>query len=236
MDHMFKFASLLVLTVGLSSANTFFWVTPIGATSAGGPVSASATVDTSTNSVAVTLNDLLVNPANAGQLLSDFAFTLSSTPTAALGSTATPTGSLIDISGFGVVTANLGSIASWGLTSSGPAIHLNSLAGGATQTIIGPAGPGGVYDNANGSIAGNPGHNPFLNGTATFTFAVAGVTADTSVTDATFSFGTTVGDNVPGTCPDCGGGTQQDIPEPLSMFLMGGGLLGVGIFGKFRRA
>lgn len=33
-----------------------------------------------------------------------------------------------------------------------------------------------------------------------------------------------------------GGGSQQDIPEPLSMFLMGGGLLGVGIFGKFRRA
>ena len=233
---MIKLASLLVLTIGLASANTITWTTPAGSTSAGGLVDASATVITSTGSVTVTLNDLLGNPHNVGQLLSDFSFTLSSAPTTALNTTNTPTGSLINIADGGIATANADAVASWGLTSSGPAIHLNSLAGGATQTIIGPAGPGGVYDNANGSIAGNPGHNPFLNGTATFTFAVAGVTADTSGTDATFSFGTTVGDNVPGTCPDCGGGTQQDIPEPLSMFLMGGGLLGVGIFGKFRRA
>src|ERR1035437_10979430 len=116
---------------------------------------------------------------------------------------------------------------------------LNSLKeSGPSQTIIGPGGPTGVYSNANASIAGNGPHNPFLNRTATFTFAVGGVTADTSVTAATFSFGTTAGDNVRGTTCSTGdcGGTQQDIPEPLSMFLMGAGLLGVGIFGKFRRA
>ena len=236
---MIKLASLLVLTIGLASANTITWTTPAGSTSAGGLVDASATVVTSTGSVTVTLNDLLGNPHNVGQLLSDFFFTLSSTPTTALSTTTTPTEplNLIDIASNGSVTSNPGSFATWGLTSSGAIVHLDSLTGGGTQTIIGPSGPGGVYTNANSSITGNSGHNPFINGTATFTFLVGGVTTNTTVTAATFSFGTAAGDNVLGTtCITNCGGTQQDIPEPLSMFLMGGGLLGVGIFGKFRRA
>jgi hypothetical protein len=237
---MLKLASLLALTIGLASANTFIWVTPAGSRDSNlDLVDASATVVTSAGSVMVTLNDLLGNPHSVGQLLSDFSFTLSSTPSPALNTTTTPTGSLIDISGGGVATPHVGAITSWDLTSSGATIHLNSLNGsGPSQTIIGPAGPSGVYSNANPSIAGNGPHNPFLTGPVTFTLAVGGVTSLTNVTAATFSFGTEAGDNVPGTtCTrDCGGGTQQDIPEPLSLFLMGGGLLGVGIFGKFRRA
>jgi len=231
---MMKFASLLVLTVGLSSANTTLWVTPIGSTSAGGPVSASATVVTLTNSITVTLKDLLSNPDNAGQLLSDFSFTLSSTPTAALDTTIFPTGSLIDIASNGTVQSDAGPFTSWALTSVGSFIHLDSLVSGPSQTIIGPADSSGVYSQANNSIAktGGP-HDPFLNGTARFTFTVAGVNSDTMVTGASFSFGTVAGNNVTGSCSGCG---ESESPEPLSMFLMGGGLLGVGIFGKFRRA
>ena len=161
---------------------------------------------TSTNHVNVTLIDLLANPDNIGQLLSDFAFTLSSTPTTALHTTTTPTGSLIDIDTHGNVTTHYGSIASWGLTSSGPTIHLDSLAGADSQTIIGPAGPGGKYTNADHSIAGSSSDNPFLKGTVTFNFNVWGVTSDTTVTGASFSFGTDECDRniVIGSCPNCG--------------------------------
>jgi hypothetical protein len=236
--NMIKLASLLVLTVGLASAATISFTTPTGSQSAAdGLVDASATVVTGAGSVTVTLNDLLGNPHSVGQLLSDFFFTLSSAPTTALNTTSTPTGSLIDIAGDGTATTYAGAVTNWDLTSSGATILLNSLNGsGPSQTIIGPAGPLGLYTNANKSIAGNGPHNPFLTGPVTFTFLVGGVTTSTTVTAATFSFGTAAGDNVPGTpCTDCGG-TVEDIPEPLSLFLMGGGLLGVGVLGKFRRA
>ena len=228
---MLKLASLLVLTVGLASANTFIWATPVGSSTGGGSVSASATVVTGAGSITVTLNDLLANPTDVGQLISDFSFTLGSPLSTALDTTSTPAGSLIYVS-----SPNTGDpIDPWNLTSTGATILLERL--GATGTpselIIGP----GPYTNANGSIAGNTPHNPFLDGTATFTFAVAGVTADSTVTAATFSFGTTLGNDVTGTCTDCGGGGGLGgVPEPLSLFLMGGGLLGIGIFGKFRRA
>ena len=53
--------------------------------------------------------------------------------------------------------------------------------------IIGPSGPGGVYTNANGSIAGNGPHNPFINGTATFSLMIVGLLATDSVTSPLFS-------------------------------------------------
>src|ERR1035437_7566911 len=146
--NMIKLASLLVLTIGLASASTITWTTPAGSTSAGGLVDASAIVVTSAGSVTVTLNDLLGNPHDVGQLLSDFFFTLSSTPTTALNTTTTPTEplNLINIAGNGTVTSNSGPFASWNLTSSGATILLNSLnASGPSQTIIGPGGPTGVY-------------------------------------------------------------------------------------------
>ena len=85
---------------------------------------------------------------------------------------------------------------------------------GPEQTIIGGTGSG-AYASANGSIAGNNPHNPFLAGTVTFTVVVPGVTVNSTFTNVVIQFGTEA------TPPQ----TQQ-VPEPASMFLLGTGLLG----------
>ena len=85
---------------------------------------------------------------------------------------------------------------------------------GPEQTLIGGTGSG-AYASANGSIAGNDPHNPFLVGTVTFTLVVPGVTVNSTFTNVVIQFGTEA------TPPQ----TQQ-VPEPASMFLLGTGLLG----------
>jgi len=86
---------------------------------------------------------------------------------------------------------------------------------GPEQTLIGGTGSG-AYANANGSIAGNDPHNPFLVGTVTFTLVVPGVTVNSTFSNFVIQFGTEA------TPPQ----TQQ-VPEPASMLLLGSGLIGV---------
>jgi MYXO-CTERM domain-containing protein len=113
----------------------------------------------------------------------------------------------------------------WALQTSGAQLLLNDLTGGQPkQTLIGLPNSSGVYSNANGSIAGNGPHNPFLFGPITFTLTVPGVTAASTITEVTFSFGTTVGQDVAGI-----------VPEPASATLIAVGLTAVAALAGLRR-
>jgi len=200
----------------MAQANVFTFVTPTGSSTGGGPVNASATVTTNANgTVTIVLSDLQANPTDAAQLISDFDFMLSNGATT--GTLASATGQEVSIAGNGsFVLSGAGlPFTGWQLNSNvSGGIQLSALGGGQpTHLIIGPPG-GATYSNANGSIAGNGPHNPFVFGTGTFVVTAAGVTAATNITSAVFSFGTTAGVNIPG-IP----GTTPPVPEPTSLVL-----------------
>ena len=210
----------MVACAAASQASTITYITPSGSSTGGGPVNASATFTTGAGTLSITLADLQANPTDVAQLLSDLDFALSNGAT---------TGSLTSSSGQEITVAKDGTFTTGSSVSTGWGVNNNVMGGiqldalgfvGPAHLIIGPPSGGGTYSNANGSIAGNGPHNPFLNQTATFNLSIAGVTAATTITSATFSFGTTAGVNVTG--------TPSPVPEPATAALLGLGLLVVG--------
>ncbi len=89
-----------LLAAGAVRADTITFVTPIGSTTSGGAVDASATFVTGNGTVAITLTDLETNPTDAAQLISDLNFTLSNGATS---------GTLSSISGQQITVASGGS-------------------------------------------------------------------------------------------------------------------------------
>jgi len=215
-------AALALLMTSPLNAATITYVTPSGSSTSGGAVNASALFNTTAGALTVTLTNLQPNITDVAQALSDLNFTFSNGLTT--GTLTSSSGQQVTIAANGTTTLGPTTSTGWGLNNNvSGGLQLNALGFvGPAGLIVGPPGPGGVYTNANGSIAGNGPHNPFINQTATFTISNAAITAATLITSAVFSFGTTAGINVTGV-PST---NPVPLPGALPLFATGlGGLL-----------
>ena len=194
----------------------------------GHPINATATFVAGVDTVQVILTNLQANPVSIIQAISDVFFTATQGGVALTTGTGfkTPSASYIAIGDNGAASAAPVPVNNWVLTNTSGTYHLDALCGppsqcgGPSGLIIGP----GPYTNANGSIADNKPHNPFIDQTATFTLALIGATAATIISNVVLSFGTD-GVTVPAI-----------IPIPAAVWLFASGLLGLLAIARRRQA
>jgi len=226
------FAIVAVLGWGAAAFGSTITFIGSGTSSGGDAENASATLVTGAGTISVTLNNLLSNPTDVAQNLSDLLITLSNGATT--GTLTSSTGTELTVNSGGTYSVGSSVATGWALTSMGGSLLLEVLGTpeAPAHTIIGTSSngtySGGTYSNANGSIAGNGPHNPFLESGTTFTLSVPSVTAATTITAATFSFGTAAGNTLVGKI--------STVPEPITMVLVGAGLLAMGRFGLQRKS
>jgi hypothetical protein len=173
------------LLCGAANASTLWTFT--GNSAADGPVSGTALIDLSGNTLTVDLTSLLANPTSDGQELSGVMITLSSL--ASTSTLTTKTGTEINILSGGATSGSDNVINHWGTALSGGSIFLatagtGSLGGKPTDLIIGP----GPYTNANASIMGK---NPQIAGTGHFVLTLTGLDNNVTVSGVSLGFGTT---------------------------------------------
>jgi hypothetical protein len=187
--------SICALALHPAAATT---ITFVGTGSgADGALAGSANFITSDGLLTVTITDTLAASQirSAGQALSDLSFTLSGAP-GTLGATSA-SGQLANIGADGSVTNVSGSPLRWlgegppppngqgSFSIVGNTITLEAIGGGQPSQMLLPSSTS--FTNVNN---GFDNFNPYVVGPATFTLALSGVTADTTITGATFSFGT----------------------------------------------
>jgi hypothetical protein len=217
----FLLACLVVLASSHANASIIIMSTPDPTRMDDQPVDVQATFTTGTDSITVVVNNLQINPTSIIQNLSGLRLTVSTGQTA---------GTLVSSSGVprrvakkGAYTDQASVSTGWELETIGTEIRLHVLGtdAGPSHTLLGLPDELGIYTSANGSIAGNKPHNPFLAERATFVLSVLGVTAASTITEATFEFGTSPGSNV-------------SVPEPAALLLLTLG--GIALVWRRRRA
>jgi hypothetical protein len=174
-----------------------------------------------TNTLTLVLKDTVVNPNDIGLNLSGFMFTLAGSTGGALASSS---GMERTIASDGTFTDGAAVDTGWLFSDSSGTITLNDLGGtGPAHTIVGNPGSGGIYT-GDASILGDVPDNPYLAGSVTYKFTfTGGVNACSLPTNVDWEFGTTSGFS---------GVSGATVAEPISLWLVGGGLLALGLFRK----
>jgi hypothetical protein len=211
-----------------------------GASSGGEQQNVSATVTPGAGTLDVVVHNFISDPSSVAQNISDFTVFVQGTPITGLSSSlVTPTAisGYVNVASGGTFTfVTAPTSAAWTVTNTSSSVHVDDLAGGAGTctpacTIIGaPNAVLSEYIAADASIAGNGPHNPFLDQNAEFLLSVAGITANTVITNFQWSFGTTPGD-VASANP-----IVSPVPLPPAALLFGTALAGLGILGRRRRS
>jgi len=193
------------------------------------PVNATANfaIDDAADEITVTINNLIVNPTGVIQNLSGlgFALNIADSPVPILASSSAY---YRNVASDGSYTQGGPADTGWELQSGvalpfGTGFLLNVLGtqpNPADRTLIGQPDGLDIYSNANGSIAANIPHNPFIYGPATF------------VIDFTGIYDLQPGTNISGVEWRFGTGPTTAVPEPATMLLLGCGLIGLAGFGR----
>ena len=119
-------ALLLVGAIGASTAHadTVTFDTPPGSTTSGGAVDATATFTTGNGTLSITLTNLLANPTDVAQLLSDLSFTLSNGATT--GTIASSSGQEITVNNNGTFSTGSTVDTGWALNSTATGLQLDA--------------------------------------------------------------------------------------------------------------
>jgi hypothetical protein len=224
-------AVLALVGAGLAHADTFNF---FGTTSGGSSVNGTAVISGSagSNIITITLTNNIANIVDAGQGISGFSFQVTNSSGTVINITpvsiSSQSGREVLVGTGGVITEVGGTTAAdtsgWGLTTQNPA-YVNALG------FTGPSGTkppdeeilgsltNGAYSLANGSIATNTPHNPFVVQTLNLTLTLGiNLPAGFQFTNAIMYFGTNA-DTLP---------PPPQVPEPGTLTLFGSGLVILG--------
>lgn len=198
-----------------ANASVVYTVTGLNGTDA---VSASATITISGDVITVSLSDTGTGEHTDGQTVSGIIFDVSG-----LSGTSgfTQVGSLVTVTGS-TETPVAGNPSHWAAANSGTTLDITTVPGTGgkpSDDIIGSS------PNCNASCTQ---HDPFINGTGTFTVTAAGVTNNSTISDVEFRFSTAADPyfQLPG--------VMSGVPEPSTWAMMLLGFAGLG-FMAYRR-